>query len=235
MRRAAIGLEARARRAAVAPAALVAAALTIAGPGAARADRAPADTRLVVGGLTLAVPTWALGTVVHEGSHAVAAELVGGDTVSFRPWPGRDKNTGAFQFGLTRVKGLKTDGERLFFYMAPKLTDLALLGGYIALYETGAYPDGAYGQLVLTVLATGFWVDFTKDVLVFSRHNDLVKSMNIVGLHSEWSRLPVRLGVAAASAGLGYYVLKGYDRMFALNDEDTSAVPVLLPITSGRF
>jgi hypothetical protein len=175
----------------------------IAGSAEARADRAPADTRLVVVGLTLAVPTWALGTVVHEGSHVIAAELVGADTVSFRPWPGRDPSTGAFQFGLTRVRGLRSDGDRLFFYMAPKLTDLIMLGGYLALYESDAYPDGAYGQLVLTVLATGFWVDFAKDVFVFSRHNDLVKSMKLVGLHSEWTRLPARVGVAAASAGLG--------------------------------
>ena len=214
--------------------AVLAVAALLAAPAGARADRAPADTRLVVVGLTLVAPTWFLGTVIHEGSHVVSAELVGGDTVSFRPWPGRDRRSGAWQFGLTRVRGLRTDGERLFFYMAPKLTDLVMLGGYVAMYETGAYPDGAYGQLVLTVLATGFWVDFTKDVFVFSPHNDLVKSMSIVGLDSEWERLPVRVGFAAASAGLGYLVLRGYDRMFALNDEP-GATPLVLPLASGRF
>ena len=219
----------------VAIAATLALAVAVGAPCPAAADAAPADTRLVVVGLTLALPTWALGTVVHEGSHVVAAELVGADTVSFRPWPARDPRTGAFQFGLTRVRGLRTDREKLFFYMAPKLTDLAMLGGYLAMYETDAYPDGAYGQLVLTVLATGFWVDFTKDVFVFSPHNDLVKSTNILGLKNEWTRLPVRLGFAAASAGLGYVVLRGYDRMFALNDEATAGVPVVLPLASGRF
>ena len=224
---------ARARGTAVV--ALVGMVLAGAAAGEARGERAPADTRLVVVGLALAVPTWALGTVVHEGSHSVAAELVGADTVSFRPWPGRDARSGAWQFGLTRVRGLAGDGEKLFFYMAPKLTDLAMLGGYLAMYETGAYPDGAYGQLVLTVLATGFWVDFMKDTFVFSPHNDLVKSMKIVGFKNEWQRLPVRVGFAAASAGLGYLVLRGYDRMFALNDEATAGVPIVLPVLSGRF
>lgn len=208
--------------------------VTAGGAREAAADGEPSDTRLVLVGLGLAVPTWALGTVVHEGSHVVAAELVGGCLVSFRPWPARDPNTKAFQFGLTRVKGLRTSGDRLFFYMAPKITDLAMLGGYIAMYETGAYPDGAYGQLVLTVLATGFWVDFTKDVFVFSRHNDLVKSMSLVGLKNEWTRLPARVGFAAVSAGLGYYVLKGYDRMFSLNDE-AGAVPLIMPLARGTF
>lgn len=212
-------------------AAALATALTTVGPAAAEP---PSDTRLVVVGLGLALPTWMLGTVVHEGSHAVAAELVGGDLVSFRPWPARDPATHAFQFGLTRVRGLSGPGERLFFYMAPKLVDLALLGGYVAWYESDGYPDGAYGQLVLTVLATGFWVDFAKDTFMFSRHNDLVKSMKLVGLDSEWERLPVRLGFAAASAGLGYLVLRGHERVFAL-DNDPAATPLLVPLATGRF
>lgn len=202
----------------------------------ARADE-PSDRELVAIGIALALPTWALGTVTHEGSHAAAAEIVGADTIKFRPWPGRDPLTGAFQLGLTRVRGLRGDGERFFFYMAPKLTDVVMLGGYTALYETGAYPDGAYGQLVLVVLATGFWVDFAKDTLAFSRHNDLVKSMNLLGLRTEWKRLPMRVGFAAASVGLGYLVWRGHDRMFALNDDPGTARtrPLVLPVLTWVF
>ena len=209
--------------------------LALATPTVARADAGPSDTRLVVVGLALAVPTWALGTVIHEGSHVVAAELVGADTVSFRPWPARDKRSGVFQFGLTRVRGLEGDGEKLFFYIAPKLVDVVMLGGYLGLYQTDAYPDGAYGQLVLTELATGFWVDFVKDTFMFSPHNDLVKVMKIVGLRTEWQRLPVRLGFAAASAALGYGVLRGSERMFALNNGATAATPMMLPLVNRRF
>jgi hypothetical protein len=204
--------------------------------GTARADE-PSDRRIVGVGIALALPTWFLGTVTHEGSHAVAAELVGGDTLQFRPWPGRAPITGAFQLGLTRVRGLHGRGERLFFFMAPKITDVVLLGGYVALYETGAYPDGAYGQLVLTVLATGWWVDFAKDTLAFSRHNDLVKTMSLLGLDTEWERLPARLGFAAASVGLGYLVWRGHDRLFAVNDAPGTPrrTPLVLPVLTRVF
>lgn len=221
-------------------AALVAAALaivvTLGTPRTARADP-PSDERLVGVGLALALPTWFLGTVTHEGSHVVSAELVGGDTLEFRPWPGRSRLTGAFQLGLTRVRGLHGDGQRLFFFMSPKITDVLLLGGYLALYESRVYPDGAYGQLVLTVLATGWWVDFAKDTLAFSRHNDLVKSMSILGLRTEWQRLPVRVGFAAASVGLGYLVWRGHERLFALNDAAGTprSTPLVLPVLTRVF
>lgn len=202
----------------------------------ARADE-PSDRRIVGVGLAMALPTWFLGTVVHEGGHVVAAELVGGDTLQFRPWPGRAPVTGAFQLGLTRVRGVRGDGARLFFFMAPKITDVVMLGGYVALFESSAYPDGAYGQLVLTVLATAFWVDFAKDTIAFSPHNDLVKSMNILGLRTEWQRLPVRLGFAATSVGLGYLVWRGHDRLFAVNDPPGSprTSPLVLPVLTRVF
>ncbi len=212
-------------------------AIALAAPKTARADE-PSDQKLFAIGAALAVPTWLLGTVTHEGSHVVAAELVGGDTVSFRPWPGRDRTSGVFQMGLTKVRGVRGDGKRFFFFMAPKITDVIMLGGYVALYETNAYPDGAYGQLVLTVLATGFWVDFAKDTLAFSPHNDLVKSMSILGLKTEWQRLPARLGMAAASVGLGYLVWRGHERLFELNDEPGAsplAPPFLVPVVTRPF
>ena len=203
-------------------------------PAPARAE--PSDGELVLLGVALALPTYGVGVITHEGTHVIAAELVGADTLAFRPWPGRDPMTGAFQMGLTRVRGLQGDGERIWFFLAPKLSDLALLGGYWAWYESGAYPESSYGQLVVTVLATGFWIDFAKDTLAFSRHNDLVKAGRLMGLDREWKRIPLRLGFAAASAGLGYLVWRGHERLFASNDPaPPAATPVLLPVVSGAF
>ena len=55
------------------------------------------------------------------------------------------------------------------FYIAPKITDALLLGGFAALVLTVAWPNNRYAQLALTVFATGLWIDFSKDVLLFSR------------------------------------------------------------------
>ncbi len=214
-------------------AALVIALVTVARPRPAAADP-PSDRTLVIVGLGLALPTYAVGVVTHEGSHAIAAKLAGANVVEFRPWPGRSKHTGAFQLGLTRVTGLFGTRSRLAFYLAPKLTDLALLGAYVGYYHSSAYPDGSWGQLVVTVLATGFWIDFAKDTVVWSRHNDLVKAMNLMGATDELRRFPIRLGFALASAGLGYLVLQGHERLFASNDAP-AATPRVLPVLSTTW
>jgi hypothetical protein len=204
---------------------VVASALVLAAAPA-RADE-PTDGELVAGGLGLAIPTYFLGVVLHEGSHAVAAELVGADVTQLRLWPGKNPSNGHFQFGWTRVKGLpKGRGTRVFFLSAPKITDLVLLGGYGALYATESMPEGEWGHLAIQVLATGLWVDFVKDVFVFHDGNDMVRIYNHLGLDNEWKRLPARILHAAASAGLGYLIWLGYEDLFAKNDQ--APVPLVL-------
>lgn len=212
---------------------LLAVLVLVARPRAAAADP-PSDRTLVIVGLGLALPTYAVGVVVHEGSHALTAKASGADVVEFRPWPGRSKQTGAFQMGLTRVTGLFGTKTRVAFYLMPKVADLALLGAYVGYYHSGAYPDGSWGQLVVTVLATGFWLDFAKDTIMWSRHNDLVKAMNLMGATDELRRFPIRLGFALASAGLGYLVLQGHERLFASNDAPAAA-PRVLPVLSTTW
>ncbi len=194
----------------------------------------PSDSELVWVGVGLALPTYALGVTLHEGSHALAAKLVGAEVLSLSVLPGRDAQTGAFHFGLTRVRGLESRGEKLFFYLAPKLTDTLLLTSTAGLTLTGAWPDSRLAQLTLTVLATGFWVDFAKDVISFSPYNDVVKAMTLVGLRTEWQRLPARVGYAALVAGWGYLVVRAYRRTF--DDPAPSAGPAafILPVWTLR-
>jgi hypothetical protein len=193
----------------------------------------PSDRTLVYAGLGMSIPAYFLGVTVHEGSHAVAAELVGADTLQLHLLPGRNPRNGAFQFGWTRVQGLEGDGERQLFLGAPKIVDAVLLGTYGVLWATDGLPEGRWGHLVVQVLATTFWVDFAKDVLVFNRHNDVVRMFTMAGLDTEWKRLPARVLYAAADAGLAYLVLRGWVDLF--EKDDAEAEPLVVPLVAGGF
>lgn len=208
--------------------ALVVAGLLLA--GTARAD--PSDRTLVLTGLAMAPPTYLIGVSLHEGSHALAAELVGAsvDELHLFP-PGRDPSTNTFRFGWTYVHGLRSRGDKVAFYIAPKLTDAVLLGGFAALAFTGAWPHDRYGQLALTVLATGWWVDFSKDVVLFSKTNDVVKVFDLWCM-TGWRQVPARLVYAGVIVGLGLVVARGYERTF---DRPAAAAQPMLPVVATTF
>lgn len=201
--------------------------------GAPRGARAePSDRALVLTGLALAPPTYLLGVSLHEGSHALAAKLAGGRVVSLRMFPpGRDPITRTWRFGWTHVVGLRSRAERIAFYIAPKVTSAVLLGGFSALVFTDAWPGNRYGQLALTVVATGLWVDFSKDVVLFSRTNDVVKVFDLWCL-TGWRQIPARLVYAGAVVGLGLIVARGYERTF---DRADTAARVLVPLVATAF
>ncbi len=200
---------------------------------AARAAHAdPSDRTLVYVGLAMAPPTYVAGVTLHEGSHALAAEIVGADVDELHLFPpGIDPHTHTFRFGWTYVHGLTTRNEKLFFYIAPKLTDAALLGGFAALVFTSAWPHNRYGQLALTVGATGLWVDFAKDVVLFSPNNDVVKVFDLWCM-TGWRQVPARLVYAALDVGFGLIVARGYERTFT---DPTSSQALVLPVLSASF
>jgi len=197
-------------------------------PGSARANE-PSDRALFGAGLAMALPTYAIGVSVHEGSHALAAKMVGATVTDVNLLP--HVYRGKFYFGRVMVVGLRTRAQRTFFLMAPKLTDSILLGGYSLALGLDALPDNRYGLLALTVLATGFWVDFTRDVFAFWDHNDTVKVYNSYGLDNEWKRLPARLVHAGISVAAAFVIAEGYRRVFEGN-EASAATPAALAAPS---
>lgn len=211
-------------------AAAVCAALVAAAP----AHAEPSDRALVLTGLALAPPTYLLGVSMHEGSHALAALMVGADVDLLHLFPpGIDPGTSTFRFGWTYVHGLQTTGDRVAFFVAPKVTDAVMIGGFAALAFTGAWPHNRYADVALTVLATGWWVDFSKDVVLFSHHNDVVKVFDLLGL-TGWKQVPARLVYAGAIVGLGLVVAHGYVRTFERDDRPTTAARVL-PVIAAAF
>lgn len=185
----------------------------------------PDNTDLVLVGLAMAPPTYLIGVTLHEGSHAVAAKLVGGDVTEMRLYPGIDPKIHKFRFGWTYVRGLRTKADKQFFYVAPKLTDALLLGGFAALVLTDTWPRNRYAQLALTVGGTGLWVDFSKDVVLFSPHNDVVKLFHGWCM-TGWKQVPARIVYLGLVAAGGYVVARGYQKTFG-EQEPVMAVPLL--------
>jgi hypothetical protein len=201
--------------------------------GSARAETTDRD--LVYTGLALAVPTYLLGVGLHEGSHALAAKLVGGTVMSVRIFPpGIDPRAHKFRFGWTYVRGLRTRTQKQLFYVAPKITNAVLLGGFAALVFTDAWPSNRYGQLTLTVLATGMWVDFSKDLVSFSPANDVVKLFNGWCM-TGWRQVPARLVYAGVIVGLGAIVARGYQRTFDDPDVTATARELVMPVVTTTF
>jgi hypothetical protein len=199
--------------------------------GLARVAAAETDNRdLVLAGLAMAPPTYLLGVTLHEGSHALAAELVGGDVTEVRLFPpGIDPKAKKFRFGWVYAQGLRTKSEKILFYLAPKITDSLLLGGFAALILTNTWPENRYAQLALTVGATGLWVDFSKDVLLFSKHNDVVKAFRLWCMTGV-KQLPARLLYGALVVASGYTVARGYQKTFG---EQTSVMS--MPLLTAVF
>lgn len=199
---------------------------------AAPARAEPSDRELVYWGLAMAPPAYLLGVSLHEGSHALAGKLVGAEITKVHLFPpGRDPRSGKFRFGWVYARGLRSKGDRIFFYLAPKVTDAVLLGGIAGLVFTDAWPENRYGQLALAVLATGLWIDFAKDVVLFSKHNDVVKAFDLWCMKG-WKQVPARLVYAGAVVGLGVVVARALQRTF---DDAPAAAPRIVPLAGASF
>jgi hypothetical protein len=195
----------------------------------------PSNGTLVWVGVGLALPTYVAGVSLHEGSHALAAELVGATVDEYHPFPpGTDPHTHTFRFGWTYVHGLRSHADQAFFFIAPKITDAVLLGGFAALVYTSAWPTNRYGQLALTVGATGLWVDFAKDVVLFSPLNDVSQFERVTCL-AGWRRVASRVVYAAAGVGLGVIVAHGYQRTFTTPATTMTSTPLTLPVLTAAF
>jgi len=212
---------------------LVIATAVWAGPKVAAAEDRPSDRNLVLAGMAMAVPTYFLELSVHEGSHALMAKALGADLVAFSLVPGFHPKTGTFYLGYTTVRGLRTDRQRAMFLMAPKASNSILLGGFALMHATDSLPNNYYGRTAVLVLATGFWVDFSRDILAFSKHNDTVKIYNMLGLDTELKRLSGRLVHLGLSVVMGYSIYRGYEELF--EDSTPTSQPLLLPMLDGRF
>ncbi|HEY4056560.1 MAG TPA: hypothetical protein VGM39_08115 [Kofleriaceae bacterium] len=213
------------------------AALVVLAALATTAHAEPSDKRLFWTGVALAPPTYMIGVTLHEGSHALMGKILGAEITEMHLFPpGVDPHVDKFRFGWVYARGLTTTADRQWFLIAPKITDTALLGGFAALAFTDAWPTNRYGRLALTVFATGLWIDFSKDVLAFSKQNDVVKVFHN-WCFTGWRQIPARAVYTVAIVGLGYVVWHGYTRTFHTLEDDpgTTARTISLPVWTTAF
>jgi hypothetical protein len=202
---------------------------------AAPARAEPSNGTLVAVGLGMAPVDYLAGVSIHEGSHALAAKLVGADVTELHLFPpGTDPHTHKFRFGWTYVQGLRSRGDHAFFYVAPKITDTILLGGLSAVILTSAWPRNRYGELALTVGATGLWVDFAKDVVLFSPLNDVSQFERVTCMRG-WRRAVARTVYGLAAAGMAAPVAYAYYRTFSRSSASAGATPLVMPIVMTTF
>jgi hypothetical protein len=218
-------------------AAVAAMVLLASGPAHAQTAATPPSAQphpeyLVLAGAGMALPTYMLNLTLHEGSHALSALSFGAEVTRFSVLPGR--YDGKFYFGYVEYRGRLTVAQRTFFLLAPKIPDVLALGTYAALVGTGTLPRNAYGRMALAVLATGFWVDFSKDLVAFWSPPDVTRALRLHGLRTFVSRLPFyALHLALSGAG-AYLLVRGYQGVFS-PDRTAAAPPVTFTILNGNL
>ena len=85
----------------------------------------------------------------------------------------------------------------------------------------------ATAQLALTVVATGLWVDFAKDVVLFSPHNDVVKIFDLWCMTRLARRSRRASSTPPPSSVSGLVVARGYERTFERDPTPMAAIVAL--------
>jgi len=201
-------------------------------------DSQPGTGTLIAMGLPMAIGQYFTGVGVHELSHAVPVLLYGGKITEFSIFPSMGDD-GAIQLGHVGWQGGLPKDQQAVILLAPKITNLAIMGTYSLLLETDNLPKSKYAHLPLLVVTTGAWFDFVKHLPATNPGNDMVQVYNIWGADTESKRLPYRLihgGLALAGAveiGRGFYKLFKNEEP-ASNQKKTqpkamTALPVVTP------
>ncbi len=172
----------------------------------------PGALQLILEGVAMSIPEYILGVAKHEGSHALAVIMVGGKVTGMDLVP--KMYNGSIRFGETSWQGTFTPAQDAFVDMAPKITDLTVMAAYTAALETGFYPENKHLQLLLLVVATSAWIDFSKDLFTKNPDNDTVKAWNDFGINSEGQRLPYRLAWGVLAAGGAIEIGRGFYKLF---------------------
>jgi hypothetical protein len=177
-----------------------------------------------------------LGMAQHEGSHWLAAKLVGVDRA--RVWLLPRWEDGGLSFGSLQIFDPGWDkelsrGQRAFILYAPKIPNLVVLGTYSALLERGLLPKNRWVNLAFTVYAAGNLGDFSKELFYWTNTSDFAQLYSLYGYETPRERLGFRLMHGALAAGAAYQVGRGVYRV--LRGEGFTPAPEKRPRVSVSF
>jgi hypothetical protein len=200
-------------------------------------------------------PTFTLQTVLHEGSHALAARLIGAEDVQITwliidGWTTGAKTRWSKQSNLKlRIK--KSDAEsyaafkrraalereawlrhvareEAFVSLAPQITNLATLTTYTLLQELGV-PSNEQLRLPLLVMAFWAWADLAAQLLPIDRQ-DVEKTYGRLRLTS-WQRIPFRVVHLGLVVLGGYYLSRGYNSIFDDRNSGAATPKMVVPLS----
>ncbi len=193
-------------------------------------DSKPSNSVLLQTAALLAVPTYFLGVTMHEGSHALAAKALGADDVSITILPTRT-NKGMFALGKTHIGSFpgETVDKDFVWVLAPKATDLLIMGIYSGILESGNMPKNKWAQLSLSMLGTLALLDFSKHIFATDPNNDMVWIYEKMGAKNESEKLPYRLIHTSLAIGGAIEVGKGWYRLLKGPPQNSPEVSVIRP------
>jgi hypothetical protein len=171
-------------------------------------------------GLGLAPVEFFISTALHEGSHALAIEAVGGKVTDFQPYPHQHEGM-PFRFGDVHWEGNVSQSEQALTTVAPMLLDTAVIGTYGGLVLGNALPQNRFAKMGMFVFAAGHWVDLANHIIARNELTDTRKIERYFqtehGLTQAQSRLAVRGSQALVLAAGGYFLYRGLKDIFKPN------------------
>ncbi|OFZ83757.1 MAG: hypothetical protein A2603_01655 [Bdellovibrionales bacterium RIFOXYD1_FULL_55_31] len=173
----------------------------------------PSVLKLIGAAALIAPAEYFLNVALHEGSHALAVKTFGGKVQDFKITPSKD-GEGYVMFGKTEYTGEFSKAQLAIIDIAPKISDILIVGSYAALQESENVPQNKYAQVAAAMVATGAWVDFSQDILFVGSQNDLTKFMSRLGARDGGERFSYKLGYGALALAGGLEIGKGWHRVF---------------------
>jgi len=157
--------------------------------------------------LAWTLPSLAGYVVLHEGAHALAAKMMGAETVTFNWFPNR---RAVAAVGIYAPNS--TSGERAFSNFAPLISDLALLGSFLVISEVAGVSN-EHVLIPLTLMAAWGVGDIGIQAVPLGYGYHHVENVyRHFGL-SQWQRIPFRVVHVATAVVGAYFVRRGLSRI----------------------